>query len=394
MAELSHRRQARRSFLRGAAGTLVLLVAAGCQIVPASRERVERAPAPSQPQRDQTPAPTAPTRHKVALLVPLSGPNVGVGTSLSNAAALALLDTRSNRVNLQVYDTGPGAAAAAERALAEGARLFLGPLLAEDARAVAPIAQRANVPVISFSNDITVAGNGVYVMGFNPGQSIERVVTYARSQGVQRFAGLIPEGDYGARSAQAFSSAVQRAGGRLVGVQQFGRNPASLRSATVRLNAQAQYDAVLIADNPQIAMSAAPIIRRGTSNGARILGTELWRNEDALTRSAPMRGAWFAAAPQNMFSQLTARYRTRFGKTPYRLASLGYDAVLLTVRIARDWRPGRPFPERELRSDEGFSGVDGAFRFGRDGVADRQLEVVQVNAGGFGTVSPAPTGFR
>ncbi len=67
-----------------------------------------------------------------------------------------------------------------------------------------------------------------------------------------------------------------------------------------------------------------------------------------------------------MFNQLRTRYRARYGANPYRLASLGYDAVLLTVRIAKNWRLGRPFPERELRDPAGFAGVDGAFRFGRE----------------------------
>ena len=140
-------------------------------------------------------------------------------------------------------------------------------------------------------------------------------------------------------------------------------------------------------------MSAAATIRSGPSNRARILGTELWRSEPALTSSIPMRGGWFAAAPESMFNQLRARYRTRFGKTPYRLASLGYDAVLLAVRIGNEWRIGRRFPEGELLNPEGFTGVDGAFRFQRNGVAERQLEVVLVNAGGFATVSPAPKSF-
>jgi hypothetical protein len=150
----------------------------------------------------------------------------------------------------------------------------------------------------------------------------------------------------------------------------------------------------LVADNPRIAISAAATIRSGPSNQARILGTELWRGDTTLRSTAVMRGAWFAAAPEAMFDQLRVRYRARYGKVPYRLGSLGYDAVLLTVRIAREWRLGRPFPESELRNDEGFAGVDGAFRFGRDGVADRQLEVVQVGPGGFTIASPAPAGFR
>ena len=42
---------------------------------------------------------------------------------------------------------------------------------------------------------------------------------------------------------------------------------------------------------------------------------------------------------------------------------------------------------------KGFSGVDGAFRFGRDNIAERQLEVQEVRGGTVVTVSPAATGF-
>jgi hypothetical protein len=94
-----------------------------------------------------------------------------------------------------------------------------------------------------------------------------------------------------------------------------------------------------------------------------------------------------------MFDQLQVRYRARFGGNPYRLASLGYDAVLMTLRIARDWPAWTPFPEAELRSPQGFPGLDGPFRFGADGVAERALEVREVAAGRTTVVSPAPRGF-
>src|SRR6202008_1019890 len=97
---------------------------------------------------------------------------------------LALLDMKNEQVRITTYDTVGGAAAAAQKALADGNRLILGPLLADDVRAVAPIARRAGVPVISFSNDTTAAGNGAYLMGYAPAQSIERVVQYAKAQGV------------------------------------------------------------------------------------------------------------------------------------------------------------------------------------------------------------------
>ncbi len=399
MAELSYRPQARRGFLGLVAAAGLTLALGACQIIPDANapETIAR-PEPAPVQRPEPepvrPAPAADQRHRIAVLVPVSGPNAGVGQSIANAASLALADTGGDRIEIKVYDTARGAAAAANQALAEGNRLFLGPLLADDVRAVAPLARTAEVPVISFSNDVSVAGDGVYLMGFVPTQSIERVVAHARASGAERFAGLIAEGDYGRRSGQALIGAVERSGGRMVGMQNYDRAPQALRSAVTRLNGQTTYDAVLIADNGRIAPAAAGLIRGGPSREARILGTELWKTESNLGASAALRGAWFASVSDTMFNQLRTRYRARFSRNPYRLASLGYDAVLLAVRIAGDWRPGRPFPARELRNEEGFTGVDGAFRFGRDGVAERALEVQEVTPSGFITVSPAPRGFR
>jgi len=167
-----------------AAGTLLL---AACQSI------VPKGPAPTTPTGPVQPTgpdvtqglPTDTLRHRVALLVPMSGPNAGVGQSIANATTLALMDTKTDKVRITTYDTALGAAAAANRALAEGNRLILGPLLAEDARIIGPIAARANVPVISFSNDASAAGSGVYIMGYNPNQSIERVVGYAHDKGGQ-----------------------------------------------------------------------------------------------------------------------------------------------------------------------------------------------------------------
>ena len=51
-------------------------------------------------------------------------------------------------------------------------------------------------------------------------------------------------------------------------------------------------------------------------------------------------------------------------------------------------------PVRALRDSTGFAGVDGAFRFDGDGIAERALEVREVTATGSIVVSPAPRGFN
>jgi ABC-type branched-subunit amino acid transport system substrate-binding protein len=210
---------------------------------------------------------------------------------------------------------------------------------------------------------------------------------------LQRFAALIPQGVYGRRASQAMIDAVERSGGRLVAMQDYDRTPASMRAAVTRLNGQGAYDAVLIADGGKAAAAVAAIVRESPARNARILGTELWSTESDLAQLAALRGAWFASASDSMFNQLRTRYRTRYSKTPYRLASLGYDSVLLAVRIAADWPIGRAFPDRALLDPGGFTGVDGAFRFAPSGVAERALQVQQVDAGKLSVVSASAKGF-
>ncbi|MEO7241010.1 MAG: penicillin-binding protein activator [Sphingomicrobium sp.] len=379
MALSCESRQARRALLALLGSSAMLL--AGCQT--------------SAPMRPVGPAPIGPDglpdapRHRVALIIPLSGEDSGVGNSIANAASLALIDSGDRTIRLLTYDSAGGAAAAAERAIAEGAELILGPLLAEDVRAVTPVARRSGVPVVAFSNDISVAGGGTFIMGSTPAQAIDRVVRYTRGKGAARFGALVPTGLYGQRAAQAMLGAVRSSGGRMAGLETFNRSTTAARSAAQMLSTKGEMDAVLIADSGKIAAIAGSALRPGP----RLLGTELWGGDRTLGQSPRLRGALYAAAPDARFTQLVGRYKARYGKIPYRLGSLGYDAMLLTVRSARTWPIGRPFPVRGLSDRDGFAGVDGIFRFGRDGVAERSLEVRQVTASGSITVSPAAATF-
>jgi len=351
--------------------------------------------APAAPEVESpTALPGDQARHRVALLVPLSGPNAAVGQSIANAAAMALIDTGNKSIRMTTYDTATGAVSAAQRALAAGNKLFLGPLLSEDAAAIAPAARGAGVAVISYSNDATIAGDGVYTMGFSPAQSIDRVVRYARGKGVARFAALIPNGAYGRNASTAMIKSVEGAGGSLVAMKSYERNAKALQRAVAELGRNQDYDAVLIADNARLAISAAPLIRKSSSPRARILGTELWTAEPSALMTPVLSGAWYASVSDTRYRQLAQAYRRQFGKGPFRLASLGYDSMLLVIKMTGNWKVGTRFPAERLHDEDGFVGVDGAFRFAPNGVAQRALEVDETSPTGAKIASPAPANFK
>jgi branched-chain amino acid transport system substrate-binding protein len=73
---------------------------------------------------------------------------------------------------------------------------------------------------------------------------------------------------------------------------------------------------------------------------------------------------------------------------------LGYDAVLLTLRVAKGWKPGQKFPVSTLLDKGGFLGLDGPFRFGANGIGERAMEVRAVGNGTVSVVSGAPSAFK
>ncbi len=383
------------SIRRKAAAVLLTIGLAACQVVPDGGRpgpATPDAPRPTEPS--DTTLPTDVARHRIALLVPLSGDNADVGRSIANATTMALLDTNADNLRITTYDTAAGIGSATSSAISDGNKLILGPLMASEVTSVLAQARPANVPLITFSNDTSVAQPDVFVMGHVPEQSIARSVDYAAMQGLQRFAALVPNGDYGDRTAQALENAVKAVNGSVVAIERYDRNNTSVVSAANRLKARGGYQAVLISDGANHTIRAAGALKKAGDAVPLILGTELLNGDASVASSAVMRGALFSAVSDNRYRQFVTSYRTRFGEQPHRIATLGYDSVLLTLRVAREWQAGSNFPVRRMLAPEGFLGLDGPFRFLRNGIAERAMEVRRVGQGAVTVVDEAPSQFN
>jgi hypothetical protein len=86
------------------------------------------------------------------------------------------------------------------------------------------------------------------------------------------------------------------------------------------------------------------------------------------------------------------RFLATYGRPPNRLATLAYDGVALAGHLAR-LKPGGDFSADAITNPNGWSGVDGIFRFLPNGRSERALAVIEVQGGRNTVVSPAPTTF-
>ena len=356
--------------------------------------------APVDPVQTQAlPAPQGATQIgtgpvKVALILPLTQGTApsSVGTSLRNAADLALSEAGNTDITLLVKDdqsTPAGAQAAAQAAVADGADLIIGPLYSPNVRAAAGITTAAKKPMIAFSTDASVAQPGVYLLSFLVETYVDRIVDYAMSQGKRSFAALIPDNDYGRIAAAEFQQVAARRGVRVMEIDHY--QPQTMNAAVQKIAALGnQIDALFIADQASAmpAMARALTANNLNSHKLQILGTGLWNDPRVLSLPA-LQGAWFAAPDNTGFNAFAARYRAKYGSDPTRIATLSYDAVSLAVALAHRPGPDR-FSTAILTNRAGFNGADGVFRFQPNGLNDRGLAIMKIDNGMAAQVSPAP----
>jgi branched-chain amino acid transport system substrate-binding protein len=366
------------------------------------------APPPSAATAPKPPPQPSATAVKVAVLLPLSGANADLGRAMLEAAQLALFTTGGDKLTLIPRDTtgtAQGAADAARAVIADGAKLILGPLIADEAEAVKPIAAGANVNVIAFATKTQVAGGNVFLMGFLPRQEVAREVSYAREQGLSRFAALAPNTPYGHLMGDALKEIAGSGGASVTKIEYFDPRAADTAASIKRLTAGAPaagadaavkgppFDALLLPEGGDRLKQIATQLRGAGVDPAQthLLGSGLW--DDASIASEPaLAGGWFAASPPEARRDFEGRFKGAYGQTPPRLASLAFDAAALASVLAKADNPD-PFSQAAIQNPNGFTGVDGLFRFGGDGLVQRGLAVIEVQPGGDKVVSPAPRSF-
>jgi len=336
---------------------------------------------------------------KVGLILPLSGNgNAAVAAkSMRNAAEMALTEFNSPDIQLLVKDDGgsaAGAQQAAQQVLDEGAEIILGPLFALTVTPVGQLARAHNVPVIAFSTDANVAAHGVYLLSFLPESDVERIISYAASQGRRSFAALVPDNAYGTVAEAAFKQAVARRGGRVVVLEHYPLDKAAM-AGPVRNVAQAatHADAIFIPDGADAVATAVSTLAASGFDIKRVqlLGSGLWEDAQIFSNSQ-LEGAWYAGPEGTGFRSFSGRYRGRYGQDPVRTASLAYDAVALVAALAKTQGKAR-FAEETLTNSSGFAGIDGLFRFRPDGTNQRGLAVLRVTSAGGQVINPPPKTF-
>lgn len=331
------------------------------------------------------PQPAGPVSTKVAILLPLSGPQGALGPAMLNAATLALFDSGARGVELVPRDTtgSPGGASEAVRvALAEGARVVVGPLTGGETAAAAGQARAAGVPVLAFTNDVDQGGNGVWVTGVTPAQQVRRLLAAAQSAGIQRVGLAGPEGPFTRQLSAALRNAAREAGlpPPVVVTYPSGASRAQAAGQVASAAGPEGLGLLILGESGAQAREMASALAGAglASPPLRLGGTVLWAGDAALASEPALAGAWVPGPDPGARNGFETRYQAAFGERPPRLAATAYDATAAAMRSVRGGDPQAP---AALPIGEPLQGADGAFRLLPNGQVQRALAVYALTPG-------------
>lgn len=361
---------------------------------------------PSTTKRaDVTPQPTkGPV--KVVLLLPLSGASKDLGRSMLDAAQLALFNANMPNLQLIPIDTESSPAAAtnaARSAIAQGAKIVVGPVFSKTTSAVAPILRAQNINLLSFSNNKDLRGANVYLIGFMLDQQIKRVSRFALTQNLTDFYVLAPANAYGKMAVESLTESLMNSEGAIIKAEfypeqvgeAFGLSVKSIGDAlknAMHEPGKAERSVLLIPEGGDRLGHVTSLLAQSGVDLKRIkvIGSGQW--DDESTKKMPLlTGGWFAGSAPEQHDIFEHQFMEQFGYKPVRIATLSYDAVALIAALLGQQQD---LSAASLTNTQGFMGVDGIFRLRKDGLSERGLAVLQITENGFVVADPAPSVFE
>ena len=352
---------------------------------------------------------------RAAILAPLEGRAASIGREMQYGAELAIFTLDNQKIDLTFHDTSQGINTAMNAAMLQKPDVIIGPLFAENTRRAKQVAQIANIPVLSFSNDSSVAGQGAWLFGQTPEQEIETVLRYALDHITpledalrdKLSVGLIVQDNpYGQRINQ-HAEGILRTQGNVTAEKLTLSDDVLAEETALRKSVKAmtqwfspssegaerppRFDIVIIAGDISFGLRIAPVLSWYDLDPSKVkyLGTSQWMAASILQEPS-LEGGWFASQPVAASDDFQLLWTATNQGYPSKYAMMSFDAVALISTIDSDQGAGF---DGILSNGSGFNGFSGAFKLTPDGGNMRQLEIRQIKPGGFDVIVPASTSF-
>ena len=331
---------------------------------------------------------------QIALLLPIGSTDRNLsylGKSLRDAAFLAKEDLGNNSFDIKTYDTfgkTNKGLIAYETAVKERNEIFIGPYLAKITRAISNKFPFNNFKILSLSNDPTVIGKNIFILGDTVTNRANNLIKYSLKNNKKRFALINPIKNKNEEIERKLVNKISLNNGILTFSTNYSNDIAKISKLAEIIKQKSKIsntDVIIFTGNPDknmlhLAAELADISKSKSIDGIQIIGLSSWSNSASIISEPAFQNSWLALPDDRFRTIFENKFIKKFGYRPHPKSNLTYDAIAALGVL--DKRPiNRNLYQNKfsgLFNSNGFIGIDGIFRFNNDRIAEKELSVIQI----------------
>ena len=346
-------------------------------------------------------AAAAPSELLVGVVGSLTGANATFGNSTKNGVDLAIkqknasggvLGKKVRAIHLDDQGRPEEAKTATQRLITQDKVLaVIGEVASSNSLAMAPVAQRAKIPMISPSSTnpaVTEIGDYIFRMCFiDPFQGFV-MAKFARDNLKLSKVAILRDvrNDYSVGLANVFTEEFKKMGGTIVADESYAQGDVDYKATLTKIRGaapEAIYIPGYYTEVGQIARQA-----RELQIEVPLMGGDGWDSDKLFEGGGKaVDGSYFSNHyhvddPSPAIQKFVADYRAEFNETPDALAALGFEAAAVTLAAFEKAGALDPVKARDvLAATRAFPGVTGQITLDAQRNAVKPAVVIQIKEG-------------
>ncbi len=322
---------------------------------------------------------------KILAFLPLTGSYSNYGIKARKALDLSIINYGNDKIKIIYFDTGKNINEKVIKKLFDNINpsIVIGPFRREILLEIKPIAKSKSIPILTFSNDISLRETNIWTLGFSPEEQVESVISCALSHGYKNFGLVAPKNLYGEvlinASIDLISDYKDSKYDKIFLTNDQINNKSELFSVlkrflryTEKQTRHSKFDSILLGGSREFILEIAPLLAyfNVDSRFVKILGTEIF-NLKEIKNEPSLEKAWFPVILNKNDKGFKLFWQEIWEDDVNYFANAGYDAGTIAINYANK-------EKNSLRLLEKFSGPITGMIFKSGGYVKKPIHVMQI----------------
>ncbi len=281
----------------------------------------------------------------------------------------------------------------------KGILAIVGPSRTGTTLAVAPLAEKEQIPLISCASGLQIV-EPVKKWVFNTApldkQAVEKIIDYLRQKGITRVAALTDNSTYGKSGKSEIESLMPAAGIQIATSEEYAPADTSMEGQLTKIKA-AKVQAIICWGTPPGPGHVARNMKQLSMTMPLICGSGVANEKFITVAGEAGNGVALPAArlivrdqiPQSnvqkpILDEYAQRYQKTYGQAPDHFGGHAWDAIQLVIQAVRAAGPDRAKIRDHIEQTQGFVGTDGVFNYSptnHNGLSKEAFVMVMVENG-------------